>query len=173
MYATLVGICSVQYIIMWCSALMENQWQNKPATAETIQKQFPNWHMEGLCDWFWLLLDFNTILCELIDSQPSSCGLSTNCQMSPCLLFLLSHLFCLVLLQIEVRMLNEIRRVRQMNRLFHPLCNRSQRDVIQFTQIPTLHRNPHCCGFSQRGCYSIYIPATPVLTQRHQLSSSI
>lgn len=50
-------------------------------------KQFPNWHMEGLCDWFWLLVDFNTVHCELIDSQTSSCGLSTNCQMSPCLLF--------------------------------------------------------------------------------------
>lgn len=93
MYATLVGIYSVQYIIMWCLALMENQWRDKPATTETIQKQFLNWHMEGLCDWFWLLLDFNTVRCELIDSQTSSCGLSTNCQMSPCLLFLLSHLF--------------------------------------------------------------------------------
>ena len=93
MYATLVGICSIQYIIMWCLALMENQWRDKPTTAATIQKQFPNWHMEGLCDWFWLLLDFNTVRCQLIDSQTSSCGLSTNCQMSPCLLFLLSHLF--------------------------------------------------------------------------------
>ena len=93
MYATLVGIYSIQYIIMWCLALMENQWRDKPATAETIQKQFPDWHMEGLCDWFWLLLDFNTVHCELIDSQTSSCGLSANCQTSPCLLFLPSHLF--------------------------------------------------------------------------------
>lgn len=93
MYATLVRIYSVQYIVMWCLALMENQWRDKPTTAETIQKQFPNWHMEGLCDWFWLLLDFNTVHCELIDSQTSSRGLSTNCQMSPCLLFLLSHFF--------------------------------------------------------------------------------
>lgn len=89
------GIYAVQYIIMWCSTLMENQWQDKTATAETILKQFLNWHMEGLCDWFWLLLDFNTIHCKLIDCQTPSCGLSTNCQVSPCLLFLLTHPFSL------------------------------------------------------------------------------
>lgn len=89
----ITGIYSVQYIIMWCLALMENQWKDKPATAETILKQFLNWHMEGLCDWFWLLLDFNTIHWELIDCQTSSCGLSTNCQVSPRLLLLLSCRF--------------------------------------------------------------------------------
>lgn len=93
MYGAFIGIYSIQYIIMWCLALMENQWWDKPATAETIQKQFPNWHVEGLCDWFWLLLDFNTVHVELIDSQTSSCGLSTNWQMSPCLRFLRLHFF--------------------------------------------------------------------------------
>ena len=46
-------------------------------------KAISNWHTEGLCDWFRLLLDFNTVRRELIDSQRRSCGLSTNCQMGP------------------------------------------------------------------------------------------
>lgn len=74
---------------------MENQWWDKPATAETIPKLSPNWHAEHPRDWFWLLLDFNIIHQELIDSQTSACGLSVNCQVRPCLLFLPAHLFTL------------------------------------------------------------------------------
>lgn len=155
MYVTLVRIYSIQYIIMWCLALMENQWWDKPTTTETIQKQFPNWHMEGLCDWFWLLLDFNTVHCELIDSQTSSCGLSTNCQMSPCRFFLSpSHLlFChlssaLVLSPMWGELIHWIR-LDTLDKWaddfpqMHPLCNRSRQDVMQCIHIPPLQSNPH------------------------------
>lgn len=74
---------------------MENQWRDKPVTAETIPKLSSNWYVEHPCDWFWLLLDFNIIHQELIDSQRSACGLSVNCQVRPCLLFLPTHLFTL------------------------------------------------------------------------------
>lgn len=74
---------------------MENRWWDKPVTAETVPKLSPNWHVEDPCDWFWLLLDFNIIQQEFIDSRTSACGLSVNCQMRPCLLSLPTHLFTL------------------------------------------------------------------------------
>lgn len=152
------GIYSVQYIIMWCLALMENQWGDKPATAETILKQFLNWHMEGLCDWFWLLLDFNPIHCELIDCQTPSCGLSTNCQVSPCLLFLLSHpfspvivfFFSLVAICLSSCLGEFIswitpdiiidKRAEEVPPM-HPCCNRSCRTQFTFFHISSLQNN--------------------------------
>lgn len=153
MYATLGGIYSIQYIIMWCLVLMENQWRDKPATAETIQKQFLNWHMEGLCDWFWLPLDFNTIHCGLIDSQTSSCGLSANCQMSPCHLLLLSLIFSFHLLSLFSGPLRHRERMCcvRLGMLdkwlddfpqIHAHCNQSVWDVLQFIHISTPQSNP-------------------------------
>lgn len=157
---------------------MENQWWDKPATAETIQKQFPNWHMEGLCDWFWLLLDFNTVHCELIDSQTSflrfiyklpneslSPFSSLSSYPSPSFLWPLFSAQSRESGYVELDMLDKWADDFPQ---IHPLCNRSQRDVTQFIQIPPLQSNPLLLGLRILHVPSISWKATVLTFPTHR-----
>lgn len=80
MYGVLTSSCLLQYIIMRCMLLMENQWRDKPVTFESTQTQFTHWHVEGVCDWFWLLEGFNIVFRALIDSHSPYSTLSIKAQ---------------------------------------------------------------------------------------------
>lgn len=70
--------CPLQYILMHCWALMENQWRDKPATSESTQTQFSHWRVEGVRDWFNTREDFNIVFRELIDSHTTTPELSAK-----------------------------------------------------------------------------------------------